>query len=149
MSCFDKALNADQDYADAWEGKGKCLKALGDEARGCLYVGMALHQKGRHDEALVEVDKALDVKKRYIEAWANRAQILEAMERYEEAVESYDRAIDIHPGTVDLYQNKAILLYQKMDRKREGLKCFQRVVALDSARWFKLPKEIREGMEKL
>ena len=40
-------------------------------------------------------------------------------------------------------------MLKKMDRQREGLKCFQKVVALDGKRWFKLPKEIREGMEKL
>ena len=147
VTAFDVAIDADQDHPDGWIGKGASLLATGEKARGYLNIGMGRSLKGEHDKALEELDKALEERERYPEAWANRAVVCEKLERYDEAVACYDRALAIEPGQIAIWHNKGVLLYRKMDRKADGIHCFKRAIQLDPPRYFKYPKVIRKAID--
>jgi predicted O-linked N-acetylglucosamine transferase (SPINDLY family) len=79
--------------------------------------GNALNELGRHDEALLSHDRAVDLNPDFAEAWANRGVTLSELRCYEKALASYDRAIKINPNHANAWSNRGNLLN---DLKRHG-----------------------------
>lgn len=62
------------------------------------YAGLCLSFLGQTEEALEQLDLALEVNPSYVEAHINRALLLQELGRYEEARESVERAASYERG---------------------------------------------------
>ncbi len=84
---------------------------------------MALSNKGlilinlkRYDEALQNIDKALELQPDLAEAWINKGITLKFLGRYEEALNTYDKAIKFQPDLPYAWYNKAGIYALKTDK---------------------------------
>lgn len=89
-----RARFASRDYYGAL----LCLEDLTGSARSYADVhhlrGLCLTMLERNDEALEELDRAIELNPRYVEAHLHRGLVLNQMGRLEEARESFDAARD-------------------------------------------------------
>ena len=84
-------------------------KRLGEEA-------LILERQGRYDEAMVFIDRALELNDEYSNNFNIKAMILDDTGRYEEALEYYDRALKISNHKT-IRGNKAHCLYRIADER--------------------------------
>jgi len=113
--CFREALHLNPDYLKARVNLFATLKAKGDSAGAAaegacilegsveypdIYFGMAevLQNLGRSADALVHVDRAVELRPRYIQAHALRADLLVHLERHADAVQAYEACLALNPG---------------------------------------------------
>uniref|UniRef100_UPI00403E834C tetratricopeptide repeat protein n=1 Tax=Microcoleus sp. TaxID=44472 RepID=UPI00403E834C len=80
IASFDKALEIQPDYHEAWKNRGN-----------------ALYYLGRLKDAIASFDKALEIKPYSYEACNNRGIALRNLGRLEAAIASYDEALEIKP----------------------------------------------------
>ena len=68
-----------------------------------------LYEEGRYDEAIVFINRALELCERNASSWYRKAMILEKLNRYVEALHCYDKAVKIQPSETNKH-NKATFL---------------------------------------
>jgi tetratricopeptide (TPR) repeat protein len=78
---------------------------------------------------LASYDRVVAVRPDYVQAHANRGDILNRLERFEEALASYDRAVAIHPDFADAHANRANVLHA-LKRFDEAMASHDRALAL-------------------
>jgi protein O-mannosyl-transferase len=69
------------------------IAVTGPNAPAHHAVGLALFRQGRHEEAIVELRRALSISERYPEAWTALGESLMAAGRMDEAIAAYERAV--------------------------------------------------------
>jgi tetratricopeptide (TPR) repeat protein len=97
--------------------------AQSPEADVALARAVSLAALGRHDEALVLVDLAVEQAPEYAAAWAYKGVALTGLARLDEAIGCFDRALAIDPRDVDVWLNKGRAL-AGLGRRDEALDCF-------------------------
>jgi len=84
---------------------------------GCSMVynnlGDALSQKGQMDEAIVNFQKALEIKPDYAEAHSNLGVALFQKGQVDEAIVQYQEALEIKPNYAKAHSNLGVALSQK------------------------------------
>lgn len=90
---YEKAIELDPNYSEAFNNKGNLLKAL-----------------GRFSEALDAFDHVIRMNPDPAEPYYNRGNLLQDMKRYEESVASYRIAIDKRPDYPNAQWNLSLLL---------------------------------------
>src|SRR5262249_54230397 len=78
------------------------------QGRSHRLLGMALAQIGRHQEALVSLDRAIALGA--VDADGSRADTLVALGRLAEAIASFDRALAVDPNSVVDWCNRGAAL---------------------------------------
>jgi tetratricopeptide (TPR) repeat protein len=103
------------DYAAA---EAKALRVLGvnQEHTGAWTVlGMVLHAKGRHDDA-IRVFNSLTLKDpESAEHWANLGVVLRDAKRLDEALVVYERAVALAPPTARTLYNVGLIQIERLD----------------------------------
>jgi len=94
IKCFNKALELDPNYVDAWYGKG-----------------MALFDSGKYEECITSYEKALELEERY-GGWYYKGMALHNLKKYEEAVECFDKALEIEPDDKEALKRREEALRQ-------------------------------------
>lgn len=90
----------------------------------------ALHfQKGDLEESLAELDAALEVDPRSVDAFYRRGYYLSSVGRLPEAIEDYGRALELDPDHVPLRCNRGALL-ANLDREEESMADFAHAIAV-------------------
>ena len=79
-TAFDRALEADSNFAEAWLGRGTLLVSL-----------------GRHVDALAAIDRALALNPALPNAWVARGQVSYLEKRYDEALADWKKALELRP----------------------------------------------------
>jgi tetratricopeptide (TPR) repeat protein len=110
---YDKALEIDPHYLNAWNNKGVSLDEL-----------------GRREEAIACYDKALEIDPRYVKVWYNRGLSLDILSRFEEAIACYDKALEIDPQDAASWYNKGVS-FQNSDRDEEAIACYDKALEID------------------
>ncbi len=77
---FDRAIAIKPDYAEAWN------------RRAVLFFN-----EGKYDEAIADLESAIQNEPRHFGAWIGLAMIFESIERPEAALKAYAKALEIHP----------------------------------------------------
>jgi tetratricopeptide (TPR) repeat protein len=113
LESFDKALELDAEYADAWNSRSIVLCAL-----------------GRLAEALESFDRALELDPKNAVAWNGRGMALYDLQRLAEALESFDRALELDPKNAVAWNNRGGAL-DHLGRLAEALESFDRASELD------------------
>jgi tetratricopeptide (TPR) repeat protein len=90
IACYDKAIEFDPYFHEAWNNHG-----------------VALCNLNRSEEAITSFDKAIALKPEKYEVWDNRGVALSCLNRYEEAIKSHDKAIALKPDHQNSWFNRA------------------------------------------
>ncbi len=109
---FDKALEINPNYKEAW-----------------LYKGLSLDDLGRYSEAITYYDKAISIDPNYIIPWYNKGIILGNQGYYEDAMNCFDKVISIDPKDAEAWYYKGVCL-EVLGRLSEAEECYDKAEAL-------------------
>lgn len=109
---FERATEADSDYAEAWYQTGFCYGML-----------------GRHTEALKASRQALRLRPDWAEAYVNIGASLYALSQFKDAAEAYKQAIKYDQYNGDAQYALGLTL-GKLGRPEEELLAYKRTIAL-------------------
>ncbi len=122
VAFFEKAVQIDASYAEAWYQVGYCLGML-----------------GRHKEALEASKKAALLRPRWSETYINIGASSYALKNYDEAADAYRQATKLNPYKAEIHYSLGLSL-NKLGRTDEEILAYKRAVALkpDYANAFEL-----------
>jgi len=95
-------------------------------------LAIAYHDLGGYEDALVELNRALDLETEDPAIWGNRAWTLFELERYEECLSDIDQAIALQPRLADHHDTRAQCL-NEMERYVDAYAAATQAIALDDA----------------
>src|SRR6056297_2251551 len=97
-----------------------------DSKRALKYFeeGLNQYRLKEYDNALENINKAIDKDEKFIEAFIIKGQIFEGMDEYQQAVNSYKQAIKIDPEYYPNVFYSIGLLYQKMGQYQDAIEWF-------------------------
>ncbi len=107
------AVETDATFADAFL------------ARGRAHAGVS-----KHEEALADFDKALELNPKCADAIFNRAWSRHALKRDPEAIEDYNAYLKLRPGDAGAYANRGTV-YCSMERLAEAVRDWKEAVRLE------------------
>ncbi len=139
LVCFNKAIELNTNYADAWDMRGSVLSVMGnmeealnshkqaaelDSNNSLIYdnIGYCYASLSMFDNALEAYYKAIEIDSEDINALSNIASILNNIGKSEEALNYINRAIEIKEDYNLLYY-KAVVLFtlEKFDESLETI----------------------------
>src|SRR5689334_19715529 len=82
-------------------GYRRILERHPDQFDTLHLLGVVHHQRGKHAEAVAQIDAALRLDPTSAAAHSNRGSSLEALGRLDEALASYERALAIRPAQAE------------------------------------------------
>ncbi|HKG23480.1 MAG TPA: tetratricopeptide repeat protein, partial [Blastocatellia bacterium] len=100
------------------------------EAAAASELALAAYDEKRYEDALRELDRALNINPENPSAWNNRGVTLGKLNRYEGALESYDCALNINPENPSVWYNRGIAL-RKLNRYEEALESYDRALNIN------------------
>jgi tetratricopeptide (TPR) repeat protein len=109
---FERASDADPDYAEAWYQMGFCYGML-----------------GRHAESLRSSKQAVRLRPEWPATYSNMGASYFALGQYKEAVDSYRQAIRLEPYNADSHYALA-LAYNKLNQTQDEIQSLRRTVSL-------------------
>lgn len=144
---FNKAIELNHSYDEAWYNKGlalidlenydEAIKAFNEDIRlnpdnadAWGNKGQALNQVGRYDEALQALNKTIELNPKDAGAWGNKANSLARLDNYKGALQASQKAIDLNPKLAFVWNNMGWALY-KLDKKIEALDALNNSTDLD------------------
>jgi tetratricopeptide (TPR) repeat protein len=90
----------------------------------------SFYQKGKYEEAITWLDKALEIDPRSIAAVYNKGLALSLLGKYEEAITLYDKVLEIEPDEVRALFNKGVVLYH-LGKYEEAITLYDKVLEID------------------
>ena len=144
---YNKALELNPGYEDAWKNKGIALRNLKqyEEAIKCYDKALELNPKdedawkskgiafsnmGKYEEAIKCYDKALELNPKDEDAWKSKGIAFSNMGKYEKAIKCYDKALELDPGYERAWNNKGIA-FSNMGKYEKAIKCYDKALELD------------------
>ena len=106
---FDRAISISAGYPEAY-----------------LYRGIAEHNLGQNDSALIDLDKAADLNPNLVRAYDERGRIYEEKGDTAKAIDEFSKSIKIQPST-DAYYARA-LAYEKLGDHQKALPDFDNAI---------------------
>lgn len=100
-----------------------------NDAEEAYDQGLALQQLGRHEEALANFDRALQIKPNYVEALGKRSITLRLLKRCDEAIACIDSALSLDPGYIPVMNNRGNIL-QDLGQFNNALIWYDRALEL-------------------
>ena len=146
IACWDKAIEIQPDYYQAWGNRGIALSNLGrlleaiasydkvlefkpDDYLAWYYHGNALDETGQHEEAVASYDKAILIKPDLHQAWNNRGIALRNLGRHEEAFASYEQAVKFKPDLHQAWVNRGNAL-KNLGRFAEAVAAYDKAILI-------------------
>ncbi len=83
-----------------------------DESRDAKFYnnrGAAYGEKGEYDQAISDLNKAIEINPRYNKAYNNRGVVYRRKGQYDRAISDFNKAIEINPLDAEAYNNMAWL----------------------------------------
>ncbi len=114
---FEKALKIDPYYGSV----KRALKVIEDvtgkkierDTAIHLFKGIAYAIKRQVEEAISELNKAIDVNPKYADAYNNRGNAYDDIDQYDQAISDYNKAIEIEPRNAITYNNRGSVYDKK------------------------------------
>ncbi len=100
-----------------------------DNQGAWFYLGVALGQLQRYEEAIKAYAQAVQIKPDYHQAWNNKGAALGQLQRYEEAIAAYEQAVRIKPDKHEAWYNKGIVL-DGLQRYEEAIAAYAQAVRI-------------------
>ncbi len=125
--------------ADAYEHMNKLAEAAADFDRAGTFLdkkpevffnaGRLYYEIQEYDKSLERLDRAIALKKNFVEPYQVKARVLLALERYDEALKEIDMAIDLQESSANYYYRGVI--HVKMDNISNAESDFASAVSKD------------------
>jgi predicted O-linked N-acetylglucosamine transferase (SPINDLY family) len=112
---------------------GRSLKIDHRQPFALNSLGNALHAMKRHDEAVVQYERAIVLKPDHV-AYANRGNALMALNRHAEALASFDKAIALDASYVEAHSKRGDALRQ-CKRYDESIASYDKALTLRPDSW--------------
>jgi tetratricopeptide (TPR) repeat protein len=142
LQAYNKAIELNPQYEEAWIGKALTFIVLGrtDEAleafdkvtelnpldaKAWNIKGELLNILGKSDKALQTFDKAIELNPQDALAWLSKGNLLLQLNRYDEALQTFDRATELDPQNTNAWKGKGLAL-NKLNRDDEALEAFDK-----------------------
>jgi len=120
-----------QGALDEAEGAYKAVLSRRPEHPDALHLlGVVAFQRGRYEEAVQWIDRAIALNPKHAGYHSNRGNALRRSQRFVEALASHERAIDLDPRSADVHHNRGLVL-NDLGRFEEALASFARAIALE------------------
>lgn len=144
---YEKALEIDPYYFDAWLAKGNAFLNQGvlyNEALQCYNKaleidshsaiawynkGLALWYLNKLDDALKSEDAALKLDGTLSDAWNVKGSICVALRRYNEAIKYSDKALELNPNAAYPWRNKGAA-FEGLKNYKEAIRHYDKVLKL-------------------
>ena len=94
-----------------------CSASFPGSAAAWTYLGMALHDQMRFEEAVAVFQQSLALDPNLAQTYQNMGKSLGRLRRFDEAIACFDRAILLLPTYLNAYKNKARAEYWKGDNE--------------------------------
>lgn len=78
--------------------------------------GLTFLNEGNYDEALMYIDKAIEIDKEIADYWFSKVKCLTELEMYDDALKCFDEAIKFNPNDDSIKNNKVDLLCKQADK---------------------------------
>jgi len=103
-----------------------------DEVLSSIYLNRSLIQKeyGNIKDALIDVNKAVELRDNDAVAFCNRGVLHEKLGNNEQAIADYNRAIDLNPDYAPAYYNRGSY-YANMEKIDNAIMDYNRAILLD------------------
>jgi tetratricopeptide (TPR) repeat protein len=75
--------------------------------------GVAYFAKGEYDQAISELNKAIEINPSYVEAYDNRGCAYVAKGKYDQGISDFNRALEINPKLASAYTNRGTAYMNK------------------------------------
>lgn len=95
------------------------LRAVPDHFPTVMFLGVLLYQTGNIPEALIHIEKAIEVEPEKADCWTNYSAVLVADAQFDKALEALDKAIELKPEAPSAYNNKSYV-YTALNRFEEA-----------------------------
>jgi tetratricopeptide (TPR) repeat protein len=92
--------------------------------------GILLRDEGRHNEAIICFDKAIEIKPNHVGAWNSKAFALHNLGRHNEAIICFDKAIEINPHYAYPWNGKGVSL-NLLGRYNEAIICYDKAIEIE------------------
>lgn len=125
-------LNNSEEVADLLKKNIIRLNEIDINLKALIYqkISMFFHSLGRNDDALMFLEKSLEITPNNAEALLNKGFILEKIDEIEESMKCYDRILEIDPKNKFALNNKASNL-RREGKLDEALKCIEKTLETD------------------
>jgi len=116
---------------DEFASKFELLEMLGATLKSEDYFSRAtdLYFKGKYELAIKAIEKAIELKPDYADAWYNKGVALKDLGRYDEALKANEKAIELKPDSAGAWYNKGAIL-SNLGRYDEALKANEKAIEL-------------------
>ncbi|MEQ8974053.1 MAG: tetratricopeptide repeat protein [Coleofasciculus sp. C1-SOL-03] len=114
LSAYNRAVELQPDYAEAWQGQGDALLGL-----------------GKPEAALDAYDQAIQIQRQYPEAWKGRGEALAALQRYEAAIRAFDQVTELQPEDVDTWERRG-MVQMKLQRYSAAIASYDQALEIQS-----------------
>ena len=147
LSCFEDAVEKNQQHAEAWFYVGYCKNKLGssskaieayeqairidpDHAKAHHNLGVIYGNLGLYSEAIEAYKQAIRIDPDYAKAFYSLGWAYSELGLYSEAIETYKQAIRINPDYAAAYYNLG-LAYAKLGRYSEAIEIYKQAIRID------------------
>ena len=134
---FEKALEKDEYFHEAYYYSGRCYFELGQADKAIeqfskaiknqedfypawYYRGKVYYTQEKYDKALKNYNKALEHNPELAVAYLSRAKIYDLQNKRSKALENYNKNEELAGGNYNLYYNRAVLL-KNMGKYQQAL----------------------------
>lgn len=145
---FNKTIEADSNYTDAWYNLGLCYKILDNTSEainsfikvitiddhysdGYLQLGIIMQRHNEFIKAINLFDIAITLEKENDNstAWINKGVCYYHLKNFKKSIECYDEGIKLKPNDYASYHNKGTAL-DDLKEYEAAIKCFDRTIEL-------------------
>ncbi|HMK19500.1 MAG TPA: tetratricopeptide repeat protein [Chitinophagaceae bacterium] len=112
LTLWNDAINQDPTISVAYNNRGNFLM---DEKK--------------YDQALLDFNKAIELKENYYQAYGNRGLIYMNQNKFKQALDDYNKAISLNQNFTDVYINRGSL-FRDNSRHEEALRDYNKAIEL-------------------
>jgi tetratricopeptide (TPR) repeat protein len=113
LQAFEKAIQLDPNYTNAWDGKG-----------------WSMYRQNNYEEALEAFEKAIQLDPNYTNAWDGKGWSLYKLGKYEEALQPFERAIQLYSNHTGSWDGKGWTLY-RLNKYDEAIQAFEKAIEIE------------------
>ena len=121
---------ARKQYPDAAQVYAKLSLEYPKEAAYLNYLGIAILQEGKTDEARKYFDRAIKVNRRFSDAYNNLGASYYAEKQYKRAITQYQRSLSLKPNVASVYTNIGYAYFAQKQLPK-AMEAFHRALEID------------------
>ena len=88
------------------------------DAEAYFNRGLAYANRGQHDKAISDYNKAIEINPRYAMAYSNRGIVYAKKGQHDRAISDYNKAIEINPKLAIAYNNRGNAYFFKKEYEK-------------------------------